>query len=509
MTSDSKLAQYIAGRLIEQNPASDKSWSRVNHWVTHCDKNHAEFTLAGPLPTRILDLGETTDSKIKLVEKKGLTAKYITLSYQWGGMVCLITERKTLAERLADIQWEILPQTFKDTVIICRHLKIRYLWIDSLCVIQGDADDWQIEAAQMGEYYAKAYLTISASAAANPLSGCLVQRDIAQYVQLPYTSNEVSDVVHASLAPFKLGDFGNQINILEDEPISARGWTFQERVLSHRTLYYATKQLYFECMTEVCTEDGFHSDDRTLKVDKQEKEELLDLWDTLAENYGNRELSFITDKLPAISGIAAFFNEQLGDTYLAGLWKSTLPGSLLWTSNKHKEEWPPKPPYRAPSWSWASLGSFQTAYEGHTSCEMLAAVILASITVPGQKLNNYGQATDGWLELKAPLIPVHIFEEDNPFTWEGSALHVGSGDRLECQWDYKIGKEVLKEFSLYILVVGRWPWNSTVLYPSLVIALELNGSGHYRRMGMVLPKLDHLGKHAPEGDVLCQTVTLI
>lgn len=78
-----------------------------------------------------------------------------------------------------------------------------------------------------------------------------------------------------------------------------------------------------------------------------------------------------------------------------------------------------------------------------------------------------------------------------------------------CCWDYKAIKEVLKEFLLYILVIGRWPWTSTVLYPSLVIASELNGSCNYRRIGMVLPNIDHLGKHAPEGDVLYQTVTLI
>jgi hypothetical protein len=59
-----------------------------------------------------------------------------------------------------------------DAVLVTKAMGVRYLWIDSLCIIQ-DKEDWALHAPQMATVYGNAYLTISADAAENStLSPC-------------------------------------------------------------------------------------------------------------------------------------------------------------------------------------------------------------------------------------------------------------------------------------------------------------------------------------------------
>ena len=45
--------------------------------------------------------------------------------------------------------------------MIARALDIRYLWIDSLCIVQDDPADWEAEAARMKDFYAEILFTIA------------------------------------------------------------------------------------------------------------------------------------------------------------------------------------------------------------------------------------------------------------------------------------------------------------------------------------------------------------
>lgn len=71
----------------------------------------------------------------------------------------------TLDAHLRDIPWASIPQTFQDAIKVVRKLGIRYIWINSLCIIQNDADDWTRESALMYDVYSNAYLTLSAASA--------------------------------------------------------------------------------------------------------------------------------------------------------------------------------------------------------------------------------------------------------------------------------------------------------------------------------------------------------
>lgn len=82
---------------------------------------------------------------------------YMTLSYHWGRDVnqseLHLLRRSSLAAYKQEIPMMHLPQLFRDVVEITRKFNIRYLWIDAYCILQGDAFDWQTEAARMGEIY--------------------------------------------------------------------------------------------------------------------------------------------------------------------------------------------------------------------------------------------------------------------------------------------------------------------------------------------------------------------
>ncbi|KAH8662383.1 hypothetical protein BX600DRAFT_466300 [Xylariales sp. PMI_506] len=114
-----------------------------------------------PLPRRVLDLGSVEDpggasfleSDLRLLETSGQQAKYVTLSYSWGSYRDFRTLRDNYQDRLAGIRFKKLPPVFAQAVKITRGLGIRYLWIDALCIIQEDPEDWSHEAAQMSDIY--------------------------------------------------------------------------------------------------------------------------------------------------------------------------------------------------------------------------------------------------------------------------------------------------------------------------------------------------------------------
>lgn len=69
------------------------------------------------------------------------------------------------------IPWELLPTTFRDAIQVTKGLGIRYLWIDSLCIIQDDDVDWKEESSKMASIYQNSFLTICATAAPDDEAG--------------------------------------------------------------------------------------------------------------------------------------------------------------------------------------------------------------------------------------------------------------------------------------------------------------------------------------------------
>ena len=156
----------------------------MENWVQECSSSHEECarsiggieineTTAPIVADYILDVGVCEDGLVKLSSTVGLTGQYCTLSHCWGSPykkpLCLLSQNK--ARFLEGISIVDLPATFRDAVAVTRALGIRYLWIDSLCILQDSYDHWMQESAIMGAIYENAYVRLSADSAEDSSEG--------------------------------------------------------------------------------------------------------------------------------------------------------------------------------------------------------------------------------------------------------------------------------------------------------------------------------------------------
>lgn len=152
-------------------PESKEFSDMISTWIKDCHDDHPACkpsTSSGTLPTRVIDVGSPDGrTEPRLCDTNGEPGDYIALSHCWGGRQPLRTTKENICSMKTCIPWAKLPNTFQDAISVTRRLGIRYLWIDSLCIVQDDAQDWEREAAKMALIFEAAYITIAATAATN------------------------------------------------------------------------------------------------------------------------------------------------------------------------------------------------------------------------------------------------------------------------------------------------------------------------------------------------------
>jgi hypothetical protein len=316
--------------------------------------------MASELPTRVLDVQPPDGSPLRLhVSSEHQTAFYITLSHRWGTLEVFKTTRSNLNYMRREIPWDSLSQTFQDAIHITRKLGFRYLWIDSLCIVQDDLADLEAEAPKMGTIYRQGILNIAAIESDTP--GCFRDREGALNrpckldIHVPEGFLPILDggPIHA-LPPQKLGAKDSAQGYRG--PLDTRAWVLQEYILSRRTLNYGKKMIFWDCLAMKASEsvpDGAESDDPgiggdynfiqdfkngltgTLKQldDPQSKDGQVfsRAWLLTVEAYTRRDMTMETDRLTALAGLATEYQKATNDAYLAGLWRRNLLDALLWS----------------------------------------------------------------------------------------------------------------------------------------------------------------------------------
>ena len=350
------------------------------------------------LPTRVIDVGEgRTSTVLRVVHVndrstlKGqlVRGRYVALSYCWGTQPVFTTTSATLKDRLSGFSLDNLPQTIKDAVKIVRDLRIRYLWVDALCIIQGRDEeaqaDWEFESSRMCQVYEGAFLTLAAASASAAHDGIFRRAPNlnVHHLVLPYESTSTPEISGSVI--IQPGVKRESHNIIE-EPLCDRAWTLQEELLSPRALYYTNQELYWKCHS-VSTAELAHITPQFVSLRNQvevpggthgvERTIVSQDWNQIVWKYSYRKITNGRDKLPALAGLVEKYRREKNDTFLAGHWKSDLCHSLLWTHNPlahpqrnseissiHLPSMSPKSltrpygrpaAYRAPSWSWASV----------------------------------------------------------------------------------------------------------------------------------------------------------
>ncbi|KAF9771187.1 hypothetical protein IL306_011186 [Fusarium sp. DS 682] len=246
---------------MEEHAGSDDNFLRIADWLTTCLNDHPQYSRlsdihASFVPNRLIELkmeGSSLSLRLRLMkqdrEKSGHAETYVVLSYCWGGDQPVKCISATLEEMTAVMRPEALPKTLQDAVMVCSRLGFRYIWIDSLCIVQDDQEDKMTEIAQMPRVYGNAVLTIAATSAASVVDGFLGPGKLPSEVVKPIEvavvcpGGERSSVVLVQMLPdnWERGP----------EPLDRRGWTFQERLLLRRMLSFGTYQLDWICPTVV------------------------------------------------------------------------------------------------------------------------------------------------------------------------------------------------------------------------------------------------------------------
>ncbi|KAF2489353.1 HET-domain-containing protein, partial [Lophium mytilinum] len=343
---------------------SDDSFKTFLGWIGDCVQNHdlCKSNQHTQIPTRVLDLDHEETTTIRLVETEASShsGRYVCLSHCWGkaNLECLTT-KATLGRNKQGLPWDVLPKTFQDSILFTRRLNVRYLWIDSICIIQDSEDDWQRESSLMSQIYQGAYLTLAAGWAKDDTEG-LFKKTLTKHhsVQvLGLSKSRLPDSIFMRTPLWHTWGWRGSSADVESHPLISRAWCFQERLLSPRVLYFNAHELVWECMTSSrcqCTMSG----DPSPKIQYAQSgtatyQDLVNIWHELVERYSTLKLTFESDIFPALSGVAKEMQQQrAGPLYYAGLWSDSLEKDLFW----YNPFLPARAPvvWRAPSWSWAS-----------------------------------------------------------------------------------------------------------------------------------------------------------
>lgn len=169
---------------IGNDTFAPEAWSTAQRWIEDCSTNHVACNAPATTsiyPTRLIDVGEHGVDNLRLIETAATFASggYVTLSHCWGSETFLTLQTNNIDAMKSGIQISLLNQTFQDAIEVTRRMVFRYLWIDSLCIIQNEPDlaDWERESVRMGDYYSNAFCNIAATASTSDAKGLRRARD--------------------------------------------------------------------------------------------------------------------------------------------------------------------------------------------------------------------------------------------------------------------------------------------------------------------------------------------
>ncbi|KAF2099649.1 HET-domain-containing protein [Rhizodiscina lignyota] len=341
------------------------------------------------------------------------------------------TTTKTLDSFARNIPWDAMPKTFRDAVTLTRVLGINHIWIDSLCIVQDDDNDWAEQSAQMARIYGSSFLTISATASSNGDGGLF--RTPRQDPKLLVTAAKGSRKVSIVARRVKDIRYHKPQNSPKGElplfPLTRRAWALQETILSKRIVYFLDDEIGWQCLGSwlcECGETASYSDqpfwsDSNFYGDPDTSS--VNLWMSIVERYSNCALSKSKDKLPALSGTAQALLARTSldvdlKKYYAGLWEFQLVDQLLWAASADGHPKSKVVPYRAPTWSWAAIDT-PVAFDNRVwgllelGYRLLHEARVLSVHYELATADQYGQVSNSHLEMSTTVFPAYVELSDN------------------------------------------------------------------------------------------------
>ncbi|RSL39936.1 hypothetical protein CEP53_013705 [Fusarium sp. AF-6] len=545
-------------RDIPDNTGHEDVAKLAKQWLENCKTDHECELLCGQQdkswhPKRLIDVGTPhKPSRLVTREDDQLEGSYVALSHCWGqnpNFLMLKTDKES--EFRKEIPMDQLPASFRDAVITCRRLDIRYLWVDSLCIIQDSHSDWLFHSEEMFKVYLNCELNIAIEASANAHEGAFRERD-PTFLQdcclwTPFFTPQPHDTQYfPSTDEFKSSDGVNLCEVYTmadcacarfEAPLRNRAWVFQERLLSPRTLSFSSDRISWECgfkrsISEYLPFAHSNAQGRGFDIpyvaqyNIREHGSLLHFYAELVHEYTSRELTFpVTDKLVAFAAVATRCASWFKGDYCAGIFRDTMPWGLLWQiyspgGGARSQTW------RAPSWSWASMDcSVRLDLFPKKQKIDLARMVDVSVGLVDPN-NQFGQVKSASLTLTGPLVSIEALvfsdcqtvQKDPPRTMGRETGISVLGHHFELTpdenftWDDDPGAWLIAHRDMFFLAIGESRYirsedEDPRTYGLILKRLE---NGNYTREGQWDGRFGFVDNHAQTAcEFRTETITIL
>jgi hypothetical protein len=460
------------------------------------------------LPTRLLDLGQS-NSDIRLLEPSpGARGEYACLSHCWGGNQPIKTTSENIDMlRAGPILWKYIPITFQHAISFTRSLNLRYLWIDSLCIIQDDRDDWSKEAANMASIYRNSTILLSATASANCHVGLFFENDKRKPPTL-YTSENHKIIMRPRIRHWS--DHSRNNNFKAEEwhqayPLLSRAWAYQERLLAPRVLHFCKTELVWECNEHFSCQCGNYEPlidhPKTAITNilswKEERQQIepetkissgVENWHRIVHQYSKCKLTFEKDRLPALAGLAEQVQATRKGRYLAGLWEDSLIVDLAWERLPTTKSMSKNLISSSPTWSWSTVREEmwfpQSTSYCWTTIKQLCEIVDVNY-VPMNSSNPRGEVVHARLSIRGHVIEATLTD--------GMIKFLGTVQEVECILDYDVSLpglgNIAKGSKVFCLTLSTTEY---CIY-SLVLRCTNLKMNTYERVGLMCCKMYGVG----------------
>ncbi|KIW13925.1 hypothetical protein PV08_06706 [Exophiala spinifera] len=421
--------EFRAAGDVPEYSDSDASFATIRGWIELCESQHEMCNMrqtSDEMPTRLIYVGTEGDAPRLCLTSDMAPTKYAALSHSWGSRELRKkpipkTNRANIGSRMDGISWQELTKTFQDAIIITRRLGLGHIWIDSMCIVQDDEDDWTLEASRMALNYQNAHLVIAATRSQTGDQGCFSRRSPSHRISL----SDVKGYIHTVYVKKEIShrDFAESPATFNTMPLFARAWVFQERLLARRVVHYTKNEIMWECNQSLFCEcqgiesgrdwshgkntGNFKLDHGKLLAAGSSTLRRYQHWSKIVAEYSVRSLAYDSDRLPALSGIAGQMHSREMGRYLAGIWENSLPQALLWKTMVGivEKNWEKRRPteYRAPSWSWVSVEAECRTWIPDSEDEATFHCRILDVQCTLASHDPHGHISDGFLVLSAPV----------------------------------------------------------------------------------------------------------
>ncbi|QPC58080.1 hypothetical protein HYE67_000311 [Fusarium culmorum] len=347
-STDAGLTEGSTGGTNDSDYTKDLAISWLARCVQNADGQHNMCNKGDQsyIPTRLLDVPHALENNVvRLVcpEKQGEEFKgveYATLSYCWGPHAAeqnpMLLRNNLELWQTEGFSWDRLPKTFQDSLKIASWIGLKWIWIDSMCIIQDSKSDWKIETKAMDQIYSNAKVNISADAGEDSRSGCFVQRKKTDITPLQFATKDLKNEWIVTT--------DDTFERMNSAPSHTRAWIHREKQLSRRILHCTTKEMVWECCALGKAGLAGETMPRGLPFDKvfngeskiqlqlanasntnlskrERRGRLHMLWNSICQDFANKFVSRDSDLPYILWGLADEFHTLFnGEEYVCGHW---------------------------------------------------------------------------------------------------------------------------------------------------------------------------------------------